>query len=372
MRIIPRVLAQKRKTGHSPESTATREDTSSGPPGGNAIPDSDTHSFPSSASSTPHSRLQRGITITIVALFFVVLFFWYSQVTQGAFSAGVTFLNETFANLHQWFLLESRGATVTTAVGGEIATIPQKIRVLVSWLSVAFIAVGVLSTVVRYKRMVATRRPGDSKPDFMRSRFEMEYIVFALACSLILVITVVFPYVSKGYSMERTYFQALAILSPFFAIGSIMVARWLRAKAYVIALLVLVPFFMCTTGMMYQVFGEPASMVLNSEGREYEVWYVHNQDSHAAQWVGEYSTEGKRVYSGSWPGPRILESQGLIDRNRTFHNYNIPISDWDSADINGYVYLRHTDIVRDITHEYPNIFFPRNKIYTTGGSMVYR
>ncbi len=369
MRIIPRVLAQKRKTGPPPESTATIEDTSSGPPGGSAIPDSGTDSSPSSAFSTPHSRLQRGITITIVALFFVMLFFWYSQVTQGAFSAGVTFVERTFANLHQWFLLESRGATVTTAMGGEIASIPQKIRVLVSWLSVVFIAVGVLSIVVRYKRMVATRRPGDSKPGFLRSRFEMEYIVFALACSLILVITVVFPYVSQGYSMERTYFQALAVLSPFFVIGSIMLARWLRERAYVIALLVLVPFFMCTTGTMYQVFGEPASIILNSEGRENELWYVHNQDSHAARWLGEHN-KGSVIYTGAWPGPRVLESQGNIHRNLT----RLALKAHENGEeIGGCIYLRYADVtLNNIVEDYPDIFIGKNRIYTTNGAAVYR
>ena len=201
----------------------------------------------------------------------------------------------------------------------------------------------------------------------------MEYFVFALACSLLLIMSVLLPYVMAGYSMERTYFQTLAVLSPFFVIGGITVAGWLRAKAYVIALAVLIPFFMCTTGTMNQIFGESASVVLNSEGREYELWYVHNQDSNAARWLGEHSEGGKQVYSGSWPGHRILISQGLIHRNRTMHNYEIPISDWDSADINGHVYLRYVGvIVNRMVTEYPNIFFARNKIYTTGSSMIYR
>ena len=76
----------------------------------------------------------------------------------------------------------------------------------------------------------------------------------------------------------------------------------------------------------------------------------------------------KRVYSGSWPGPRILISQGQIHRNRTI---NYLISD-GKVDINGYIYLRYIGIMEGITREYPDIFLTRDKIYTAGGSMVYR
>ncbi|MDD5590962.1 MAG: DUF2206 domain-containing protein [Dehalococcoidales bacterium] len=297
----------------------------------------------------------------------------YSQATQGAFTAGVTFIEKTFANLHNWFLLDSRGSTITTAVGEGLSTIPQKIRVLFSWLTLALVATGVLSTIAKYRRTIVTRRPVENKPDYLCSRFEMEYIILTLACSLIVVITVIVPYVSQGYSMERTYFQALAVLSPFFAIESITVARWLKTQAYVIALLVLVPFFMCTTGTMYQVFDQPVSMVLNSAGSEYQLWYVHNQDSHAAQWLGQHTKGQEPIYSGSWPGPRVLESQGMIDRNRTFIGREIPLADWDPASIHGNIYLRYTDInLNSVVEEHPEIFIEKSKIYTTNGSAVYR
>jgi len=320
----------------------------------------------------PKSHFQRGVTITITALFFVILFFWYSQITTTTFSSGVIFVNETFSNLNQWFLIESRGSTVATAGGEGIVTIPQKIRVAVSWLTIAFIGIGVLSTIARRWRMVAGPYVAYDKPKFLRTRLDMEYFVFTLACSMLLIVSILLPYVMVGYSMERTYFQTLAVLAPFFAIGGITVAGWLRAKAYVIALAVMIPFFMCTSGTMYQVFGEPTSIVLNAPTEQYGGGYVYDQDSDAARWIGSHDEGGEKIYSGSWPGHRILISQGLIYRDRTLHNYKIPISDWDSADIDGYIYLRHTDIIRDITREYPNIFFARKKIYTTGSSMVYR
>ena len=315
------------------------------------------------------SQLKKGVTITIVVLFFALLFFWYSQITVAAFNIGIGFIRQTFVNLNQWFLIEAKGATITAAMGEGIYTIPQTIRVVVSWLTVAFIAIGVLSTVARYKRMISTHQSGHIKPNFLYSKFEMEYFALSLVCSAILVFSVVLPYVSVGYSMERIFFQVMTVLSPFFIIGGIMVAKWLRARPHWIILVVLIPFFMCTTGAMYQMFGVPASMALNSAGGEYELWYVHDQDSYAAKWIKEYG--GGYVYTGAWPGPRVLESQGKIPPHQI--KGNIISRYQEDGRIDGYIYLSYTDTtVGRIVAEYPDIFVGKNKIYATGGSEVYK
>ena len=319
----------------------------------------------------PQSHLKKRVTITIVALFFTILIFWYSQVTATAFNVGVGFIHQTFTNLNEWFIMEAKGGTITRAAGEGIHTIPQRIRLVVSWLTVAFIAIGVLSTLVRYKRMVSVPKSGDAKPDFLYSKFEMEYFILALVCSAILAASVILPYIMRGYSMERAYFQTLVALSPFFVIGGIMVAKWLKARPHWIILMVLIPFFMCTTGTMYQIFGYPASIVLNSAGKEYDSGYVHDRDSYAAKWIGEYGKEGIARYTGTWPGPRVFESQALIPLSRIKGSF---VSQYEKGrEINGYIYLRCSDTAEGgLVTEYPDVFTGKNKIYATGGSEVYR
>jgi len=95
-------------------------------------------------------------------------------------------------------------------------------------------------------------------------------------------------------------------------------------------------------------------MARNSAGREYNLWYVHNQDTHAAGWLGKYTKGQDHIYSGSWPGPRVLEIQGMIDRNRTFTGREIPLADFGTPPV------------------YTEIFVDKSKIYTTNGSAVYR
>ena len=157
MKIIPRILPDERKVATSSKNPTKGDAPSNSLPGG-AMLGSDTNannSSQSAHSNIPQPQLTGGITINVVALFFVMLFFWYSQITVAPFNIGVGFIYKTFTNLNQWFLLEAKGGTISAALGEDIYMIPQKIRVVFSWLSVALIAIGVLSTVARYKRMVA-------------------------------------------------------------------------------------------------------------------------------------------------------------------------------------------------------------------------
>ena len=339
MQIVPRITPRESKTATPPEN--------------------------------PKFRLRRGITTTIVALFLVVLFFWYSQITAVPFNIGVGFIHHTFVDLHELFLLEARALTVTAAAGEGISTFPQQIRVVFSWLVVAFIAIGVLWTMARYKRTVAIPKSGYIKPNFLASKFEMEYLVLSLACSATLVFSVVMPFISTTYSMERIFFQMLTVLSMFFVIGGIVVAKLLRARPHWIVLLVLIPFFMCTTGTMYQIFGVPASMALNSAGREYELWYVHDTDIYSARWIGEYGKGGGKIFWFIGQGGRILVSQGKVEPIRTIGRSVTVLP--EGSKIDGYVYLRYTDITIGRTvSKYLDMLNEKSKIYSNGGSEIYK
>ena len=361
MQIIPMILSRKRKAAAPSENPVTGDAPSNSLPRG-VMPKSDVN--------TSQSQPKRGITVNIVALFFVLLFFWYSQITAAAFRVGVGLIRHTLANLNEWFLIEAKGATGMAAAGKEIYTLPQDIRFVVSWLTIAFIAIGVLATVARYKRMVAMPNSRHTRPNFLCSKFETEYLVLSLACSAILVFAVVLTSISRSYSTENTFFQMMTVLSMFFIIGGIMVAKWLRARPLWIILPVLIPFFMCTTGTMYQIFNVPASMALNSVGTEYERAFIHDEDSYAAKWLKEYGKEEIKIYTGPWRGTRMLVSQSKIPHSRIRDSF-IPWYE-EGKKIDGYVYLRRPDTeVQKVVTEYPDIFAEKNKIYTANGSEIH-
>jgi uncharacterized membrane protein len=61
------------------------------------------------------------ITIGIVVLFFIVLFFWYSLVTVEAFDSGVGFFVDTLGSLQDFFIVEARGESVSSAFGSGLS-----------------------------------------------------------------------------------------------------------------------------------------------------------------------------------------------------------------------------------------------------------
>jgi uncharacterized membrane protein len=165
------------------------------------------------------------ISLTLVILFFSMIFFWYSQVTEAAFNAGVGFIENTFRNLHEFFILESRGQTQAMLGQGIMEKgIPNKIEFVFTWLTFALIGIGIITLLVKRKEMSFPELKF-KKPEFLKDKFEVAYFVIALACSGLLVVTVALPFVAVGYSLDRVYAVVITILSVFFVIGGITLSK---------------------------------------------------------------------------------------------------------------------------------------------------
>lgn len=325
-----------------------------------------------------HSSSQgTGMSITAILLFFVVIFLWHAQITKVAFDMAVGLINRTLLSLHQSFIMETKDTQVIGAFAQSVLpSIPQQIRFVFSWLTVIFVAVGGLSIAARYKSAVAYPDSGHTRATFLKSKFELEYFVISGVCGVILAGAVVVPFISKAYGMERPYFQALVILSPYFVICGITIARLLRTKPYLIILPVLIPYFMCITGTMYQLFSVPASLILNSTGREYESLYISDEISNSARWLAQ-NNAGAPIYTDFYK-PSILASQGGIQMAR-IQGSLVPTSRIG----NGYVYLFYPQVVKgevapsawakavDI-EPLPEVLAIRNAIFNNGSVEIYR
>jgi uncharacterized membrane protein len=327
--------------------------------------------YKAAALKPSQTQLGRGITITVVALFLAMLFFWYSQMTGPSFVSGVRLTYHTFISW-KWFLAEEASGQAVQAAFGKTYTytaVPQRIEFVFSWLTIIFIATGVLTTIGRFKAMASIPQAGHKKPDFLLKRFEAEYLMLSIACCVLLVATVIFPLISKYYGDARVYFQMMVPLSIFFVIGGITVARYLKARPYWVILVILMPYFLCTTGAMCQVFGFPRAFTLNSEGPLYHQ-YTSDEASYAAKWIGGYSEEGITIYATSH-SKNVLLSQGRIPYSQTDSSL-IPRCE-QGKQIDGYVYLRDSELVDGgLAAEYPDMFAEKSKIYSSGRSEVYK
>jgi uncharacterized membrane protein len=362
------------------------------------------------------------LSLTIVILFFAMIFFWYSQVTEVAFNTGVRFVEDTFTNLNRLFIEESRGGTIQSVLGEGIEQkrIPHKIEFVFTWLTFALIGIGILTLIRRYKEM-SFPELNFKKQEFLKEKFEVEYFVIVLACSGLLVAMVALPFISTGYGIQRLYATTITILSVFFVIGGIMIAKnlslnllrkvlskTLRRKkvllrkqkegknasqqtlekfnqnasqvlAYLIILLVLIPYFFCVTGVMYNLFGVPRAIILNSKGEQSDIMLIHDQDAHAAKWFGKnYVKQGRYAAYIADGGGRALRTQCLIP-SKTINSWSFS----KHEKINGYIILRYYNVVDGLVvqsvggnptemTEYSDMFIGKNMIYDNGGSEVWR
>jgi len=327
------------------------------------------------------SSLKMKVSMTTLILFLVTLFYWYSQLTGVAFTSGLGFMWTTFMNLNQFFVLESRGVTTSDILGTSVAysRILPKIELILSRLSLIFIAIGVLSTIWNHKkRIFYPNFEYDHTDKFLRCKIDMNLFVLAMVCSLVSAAAFILPYLARNYTLGRTYQQMFIILSMFFVIGGMTVAKWINVKPCLILLIVLIPSFMCGSDTLNQMFDMPRSVVLNSEGYAYDYLFVHDQESYSAKWLKEYCQyDGFKVYTDVTGQYRLISQAGiplgsidytsLIDKRKK-------ISD-------GYIYLRYYNVFNrkladraymghDIV-EYLDRFIMRRLIYSNGGSEIY-
>ena len=388
------------------------------------------------------------ISLSLVILFFALIFFWYSQVTETAFNAGVNFVENTFLNLNKFFVEEMRSESYVHLVGQELVyPILSRVNFVLTWCTFIFIGIGVLTMIKRYKKMIVISDINLKKPDFLKTKFEMEYLVMTLACVGLLVIMVALPHVSIGYGIQRLYTLMTVILSVCFVIGGITLSHFLskertcakkvygnifsqgfceakklfgktflskkksvlkekqksliknfsfkkkpllkksflspmnngenglQVRAYLVILLILIPYFLFGTGVIHIIFVAPYGIILNSEGRQYDNMYIHDKESCSAEWLKNCMDQQNKIATDYF-APDIFMSQafskGLTDSKALFKD----------EEIEGYIYLRYVNVVDGKLQErpgqwhnltdYSNIFIEKGKIYDNGGSEVYK
>ena len=317
------------------------------------------------------------ISMTIVILFFVVMFLWYSQIIETPFNASVGFVKNSIASLSNFFVGEVRAPELGKLYGQGLSyPVLSRINLAVTWGTFIFIGVGILAATTKFKKMIGIPNLKLQKPDFLKSKFEIEYVIMAWLCSGLLVAMILIPFFSVGYEIQRLYSLVLVFLCVYFVVGIIILSKYLKIKPYFIMLLILVPYFLFGTGAIYQLSGGTTSMILNSEGELYDIEYLHDQESFGAKWLSNNIEANTMLYVADNPGANKLISQGKISPQL------IDYSSFPSRyKITGPLYLSYNNIVngkfvfKDNIYDmanYTDVFIDKNKIYDNGGSEVYQ
>jgi uncharacterized membrane protein len=157
--------------------------------------------------------------------------------------------------------------------------------------------------------------------------------------------------------MIRIYATISILLPIFFLIGSLTLSRALRLPLLLVPLAVLIPYFLCTTGVHYALFDEPGSVMLSSSGAEYDELFISDQESYSAKWLKTNQNESIRIYSDVYGIQRLL-SQGEISYPFYYGTNTFIYLEKTRGD--AYIYLRRAEGGNPTG----------SKIYTNGESAV--
>jgi uncharacterized membrane protein len=321
------------------------------------------------------------LTLGILAIFFVIIFLWYSQITGVAFDNGVGFIANSVKSMQDFFIVESRQDNLAMAFGykADELAVTYKIYIVFMWLTVLFVAIGVLTTLSRYQHMVALPSGNrDDFPELLTKRFDIKFFSLALISSVIMVATVAIPFVSRGYGFDRAYLLTTIVLSSFFVLGGMRVAEIIRFRwKYLVVLMVLLPFFMCTTGSIYQLFGDPRSINLNTEGSIFDMLYIYDQDTMSAKWLQNYSEKNITIYADYTGISRIISQGGFY---KTLQDRAYEIIPKQKPLGKSYIYLRRfniaTSMILDKNKQMQNMtdyfyeFAKKEIVYSNGASNI--
>lgn len=327
-----------------------------------------------SQSALGKDTLGNVLSFSMVCLLFVFIFFWYGQVTGVSYTAGVKFIEATVVNLSDFFILESRAGGNVPAVLGEnimIKDIPHKIEFVLTWLMFTSIAIGAIAML---RRVMFSHDSKKLNPGPLKANFEIKYLVMTMLCGALLVVAVALPYVGTGYGIQRIYTQVSVILSVNFVIAAIILSEYLskyiRVKPYLPILLVLIPYFFCLSGPMYQLFGYPRDITLNSQESLHTRMYIYDAESYSAKWLGQHGQDGATIYVHSF-SREVLISQSEVPYYRV--SIHLVSLYEEGKEIDGYIWLRYTDMIDGgLVTEYPGISAGKSKIYANGRSETYR
>jgi uncharacterized membrane protein len=324
------------------------------------------------------SPLNLIVNISVIALFFITLFVWYSQVTGVVFSSSIMFIEDSILSLNNLFILESRSSTVMSAFGQDEnfrSLLVGKLTVVLYWISIALIAIGVFYVLSGYKRILSAFS-GNEVPGNLSEKIDTEFFLLSLSCCIMLVISIVVPAISTDYSMNRQYIFSMVLLSLFFVIGSATVSKYLRLKPQWFLSIVLVLYFLCTSGALYQVTGVPTALTLNSEGFEYNMYYISDGDSDAAKWLGNHRANNITIYGDRFVARWLLSQAGIqngVDKSMLLLE--------KGKEIDGYIYLRSHNVIDGMLTnksaedcsigEYKEKFIKKFKCYNCGEAEVW-
>ena len=321
-------------------------------------------------------RPSRKITVSMLVLFFAVMFTWYIYTSGSAtFNSFLEFGNTVYGHLGDFFNPASRGQTVLTGLGlAESPSIWNTVSRYFAYVTQALIVVGFIGLASKRARR--------------RFHIENEYFILTFAAIVLLALVILVPYLANTLDMTRFYHILLFFLAPLCVMGAgfIVTLLFKQEKEFVVIallLVVLIPCFLFQTEFLFEVTrSESWSIPLSGYRMNTLTLYGHfgytdAYNVYGAQWLSRnVEVKNSELYADDSSETSVLTTYGMI-----YIGYVNVLSNATTVADKGVVYLSTINAVTGVV-PFGGLLFNSSKltfitndlnlVYSNGGSETYR
>jgi uncharacterized membrane protein len=278
-----------------------------------------------------------------LVLFSVLMFLWYLfSSNSSVFNSFLSFGDNVLKQLNDFLNPESRGDQVLTGLGLTVPpTFWNWVGRFFAYLTEIFILLGFFAMLLKKTC----------------HKIERTQLVFSSTAIGLLAMLVLVPGLANTLGMARFYHILLFFLAGLFILGTEFVSKLLSKKKHVhnlsviIALIILIPYFLFQTGLIYDVTNSQSYSVPLSRNDMSSVFlrqkfgFFNTEEIFGAKWLNSYADCGNLVYSDS-PSAYCV----LIDYGQIYNLYLRIFSNVTSFSekSNSYVYLNKMNTVDDV------------------------
>jgi uncharacterized membrane protein len=331
-------------------------------------------------------KITRNLYFYFIIVFFCALYLWYSMVVEGPFTQAVQFIGQiiVFGSSHY--------APELGQLAGQNLSLPfiSATNLYIKLLTFFFIGYGVLFGMILWLKQNKKLPVNHAEHNIVN--LDIEFIILGLISGFILFLTVILPFISVGYDINRIFLLISVVLATYFIIGGIVLVEQLNFFAQkifrkpmmlkilspvpIISLIVIIN-FLFSMSIPHQLVGDDTSVFFNSQGDLYNRMFIHDQDVSGAIWIKEYREKEWDIYSDVY-SEKVLQSQaGFPETKRIpeisagqlfeseylftiyYNNINMRIiNEWDIQK-------------PDLSPQYDQMINDLNKIYTNYGSVIW-
>jgi len=325
------------------------------------------------------------LTYSFLVIFIVSVFLWYGQLIEAPFDSGLRFVDKTISSMSSMFIEEAKSPQIGLIYGSGMEERPTVawiiwantwISMLLIGISVAFLIINNIYCILLKKSFIYSL---DSR--LLHNRFDIEFVLFSIAGSILLLASLLLPHLTIGYEMNRTLVLLHVFFASLFSFGGIILLSKFKIKPLYLLFPVVIIALMSATGGLYSISGVGTSLLIDPDAPSKDWQLVRQTEISATQWLAINRDASNRLFSTDYHGYRKLISQGKFSyRSSSIDRFEFT----KSGHINGYLFLHNYNVIDgklfssdkrpeelEIS-DYKHVFASMNKLFTNGGSEIWK